>query len=63
VTVLKDTMSIVFNKLEVIPEVWSNPSPSHNDIQGMINSTLERQAKSTDEVMHRLAEERDGKKT
>jgi predicted nucleic acid-binding Zn ribbon protein len=28
----------------------------------MINSTLERQAKSTDELMHRLAEERDGKK-
>jgi hypothetical protein len=28
----------------------------------MINSTLERQAKSTDELLRRLIEERDGKK-
>jgi hypothetical protein len=28
----------------------------------MINSALERQAKSSDELMHRLIEERDGKK-
>jgi hypothetical protein len=28
----------------------------------MINYTLERQAKSTDELMHRLIEEHDGKK-
>jgi hypothetical protein len=27
----------------------------------MINSVLERQAKSTDELLHRLIEERDGK--
>jgi hypothetical protein len=31
-TVLKDTTSIIFNKSEVIPEVRSDPSPSHNDI-------------------------------
>jgi hypothetical protein len=35
--------------------------PSQNDIQVMINSVLERQAKSTDELLHRLIEERDGK--
>jgi hypothetical protein len=29
----------------------------------MINSALERQVKSTDELMHRLIEERDGKNT
>jgi hypothetical protein len=28
----------------------------------MINSTLERQAKSTNELLRRLIEERDGKK-
>jgi hypothetical protein len=28
----------------------------------MINSALERQAKSTNELLHRLIEERDGKK-
>jgi hypothetical protein len=62
VTVLKDTTSIVFNKPEVIPEVRPDPSPSHNDIQVMINSALERQAKSMDELLRRLIEERDGKK-
>jgi hypothetical protein len=41
-TILKDTTPIIFNKPEVIPEVWPNPSPSHNDIQSMINSVLER---------------------
>jgi hypothetical protein len=61
-TVLKDTTLIVFNKPEVIPEVRPNPSSSRNDIQFMINSTLERQAKSTDELLRRLIEERDGKK-
>jgi hypothetical protein len=61
-TVLKDTMPIVVNKPEVIPEVRPDPSPSHNDIQSMINSALERQAKSTDELLHRLMEERDRKK-
>jgi hypothetical protein len=61
-TVLKDTTPIVFTKPEVIPEVWPNPSPSLNNVQNMINSTLERQAKSTDELLCRLIEERDGKK-
>jgi hypothetical protein len=35
-------MLIIFSKLEVIHEVWSNPSPSLNDVQNMINSALER---------------------
>jgi hypothetical protein len=61
-TFLKDTTPIIFNKPEVIPEVWPNPSPSRNDIQVMINSTLERQAKSTNELLRRLIEEWDGKK-
>jgi hypothetical protein len=56
--VLKDTTSIVLNK----PEVRSDPSPSRNDIQFMINSTLEKQVKSTDELLHRMIEEWDGKK-
>jgi hypothetical protein len=60
-TILWDTTPIVFHKLEVIPEVRPDPSPSHNDIQVMIDSALERQAKSTDELLHRLIEERDGK--
>jgi hypothetical protein len=60
-TILQDTTSIVFNKTEVIPEVWLDSSPSRNDIQAMINSALERQAKSTDELLRRLVEERDGK--
>jgi hypothetical protein len=57
-TILMDTMPIVFTK----PEVQSNPSPSLNDVQNMINSTLERQAKSTNELLRRLIEERHGKK-
>jgi hypothetical protein len=61
-TILQDTTPIVFNKLELIPEVRPDPSPSHNDIQAMINSTLERQAKSINELLHRLIEERDEKK-
>jgi hypothetical protein len=60
-TVPKDTTLIFFHKPEVIPEVWPDPSPSHNDIQSMINSTLDRQAKSTDELLRRLIEERDRK--
>jgi hypothetical protein len=58
-TVLKDTAPIVFNKPEVIPDVRSNPSRSLNDVQNMINSALERQKKSTDELLRRLIEERD----
>jgi hypothetical protein len=60
-TILKDTTPIVFTKPEVIPEVQPNPSPSLNDVKNMINYALERQAKSTDELLHRLIEERDGK--
>jgi hypothetical protein len=60
-TVLRDTTMIVFHKNEVIPEVRPNPSPSRNDIQVMIDSALERQAKSTNELLRRLIEERDGK--
>jgi hypothetical protein len=62
VIVIKETTLIVFNKLEVIPEVCPDPSPSHNDIPFMIDSVLERQAKSTDELLRRLIEERDEKK-
>jgi hypothetical protein len=50
------------HKPKVIPEVRPNPSPSFNDIQNMINSELERQAKSTDELLRSLIEEWDGKK-
>jgi hypothetical protein len=60
-TVLQDTTPIVFNKPEITPEVQPDLSPSHNDIQVMINSAIERQVKSTDELLHRLIEERDGK--
>jgi hypothetical protein len=59
--VLKDTMPIIFTKPEVIPKVRPNPSPSLNDVQSMINSALERQAKSTDELLRRLIKEHDGK--
>jgi hypothetical protein len=61
-TVLKDTTPIVFNKPKVIPEVRPDPSPSRNDIQSMINSVLERQAMSTDELLRKLIEKRDGKR-
>jgi hypothetical protein len=58
-TILQDTMPIVFNKPEVIPEVRPDPSPSHNDIQAMINYALVMQAKSIDELLRRLIEEQD----
>jgi hypothetical protein len=61
-TALRDTTLIIFNKTEVTLEVQPDPSPSRNDIQSIINSVLERQAKSTDELLRRLIEERDGKK-
>jgi hypothetical protein len=61
-TVLKDTTPIVFNKPEVIPKVRPDSSPSCNDIQSMINSALDRQAKNTDELLCTLIEEQDGKK-
>jgi hypothetical protein len=56
--VLKDTTSMIIRKVEVTPEVWSNPLLSIDDIQFMINSVLERQSKSSDELMCRLIEER-----
>jgi hypothetical protein len=34
-TVLQDTTPIVFNKPEVITEIWPDPSPSRNDIQAL----------------------------
>jgi hypothetical protein len=58
-TALKDTTPIVFNKAEIIPEVRPNPSPSRNDTQVLINSTLEGKAKSTDKLLRTLIEERD----
>jgi hypothetical protein len=54
-------MPIVFTKRELIPEVRPNPSLSLNDIQNMTNTALERQAKSTDDLLCRLIVERDGK--
>jgi hypothetical protein len=60
--VLMDTTPIIFTKLEVIPKVRPNSSPSLNDVQNMINFALERQAKSTDELLCRLIEDKDGKK-
>jgi hypothetical protein len=53
---------IIFTKPNVIPEVRPNSSPSINDVQNMINSALEKQAKSIGELLHRLIEERDGEK-
>jgi hypothetical protein len=55
-------MLIFFNKHEVIPEIRPDPSPSHNDIQSMINFVLKRQAKNTDKLLSRWIEEWDGKK-
>jgi hypothetical protein len=55
-------MLIVFTKPEVTPEVRPNTSLSLNDVRNMINSALGRQTKSTDELLRRLIEERDGKK-
>jgi hypothetical protein len=56
-TVLMYTTPIVFHR----PEVLTDPSPSHNDIQFMIDYALERQANSTDKLMRMLIEERDEK--
>jgi hypothetical protein len=49
-----------YANLEVTPEVWPEPSPSRNDMQSMINSALEKQAKSTDGLLRRLIDEWDG---
>jgi hypothetical protein len=58
----KDATPINIRKFVVTPEVWSNPSLSLNDVQVMINSILERQAKSINELMHKFIEVRDGEK-
>jgi hypothetical protein len=58
----KDVSPINIRKAEVKPEVRSNPSLSLDDVQVMINSALERQVKSNDELLRRLIEERDGNK-
>jgi hypothetical protein len=50
-------MLIIICHAKVIPEVRPNPSLSLSDDQSMINSVLERQAKSIDELMRRLIEE------
>jgi hypothetical protein len=60
--ILKDATPIIIRKTEVTPEVQPNPSLSLDDVLSMINSVLERQAKSSDELVHRLIEERDGGK-
>jgi hypothetical protein len=44
----KDDAPIVICMDEVTLKVWSNPSLSLGDVQSMINSILERQAKSGD---------------
>jgi hypothetical protein len=49
-------------KSKVTPEVRSNPSFSLDDVQVMINSVLERQVKSSNELMRKLIVERDRKK-
>jgi hypothetical protein len=61
-TVLKDTTPIIFNRPEVISEARPNPSLSHNDVQVMINYALDKQAKSTNELLRRLIEKWNGKK-
>jgi hypothetical protein len=58
----KDAALINLRKSKVTSEVWSNISLSLNDVQVMINSALERQAESSNEIMCRLVEERDRKK-
>jgi hypothetical protein len=58
----RDAASINIRKSEVTLEVQFNPSLSLDDVQVMINSVLERQAKSSNELMRRLIEERDEKK-
>jgi hypothetical protein len=42
---------IIIHKAEVTPEVWPNPTLSLNEVQSIINSVLERQAKSTGVIM------------
>jgi hypothetical protein len=55
----KDATVINICKSEVTPEVRSNPWLSLDDVQDMINSALEKKAKSSNIMMRRLIEERD----
>jgi hypothetical protein len=57
----KEAVPIVIHKAKVAPKVRSSPTLSLDDVQYMINSALVRQVKSSDELMHRLIEERDRK--
>jgi hypothetical protein len=55
--ILTDIAPIIIRKAEVTSEVQSNPSLSLSDVQSMINSVLERQARSIDELMCSVIEE------
>jgi hypothetical protein len=59
--ILKDNTSIIIRKAKVTPEEWPNPPLSLDDVRSMINFTLEKQAKSSGELVCRLIEERDRK--
>jgi hypothetical protein len=59
--ILKGAAPIIIRKAEVTPEVRPNPPLSLNDVQSMINSTLERQAKSNNKLMCGLIEQQDEK--
>jgi hypothetical protein len=59
--VKRDKSSITIYKSKVTPRVKSNPLLSLDDVQVIINSALERQAKSSNEMMCRLIEKRDVK--
>jgi hypothetical protein len=59
--ILTDIAPIIIRKAEVTSEVQSNPSLSLSDVQSMINSVLERQARSIDELMCSVIEEQDKK--
>jgi hypothetical protein len=60
--VFKDIIPIAFTKSEVMLEVQPNLSSSLNVAQNMINFALERQVKSTDELLRRFIEEWDRKR-
>jgi hypothetical protein len=59
--VKRDKSSITIYMTKVTPRVKSNPLLSLDDVQVIINSALERQAKSSNEMMCRLIEKRDVK--
>jgi hypothetical protein len=60
--ILKDAAPIIICKAEVTPDVRPNPPLSLDNVQSMINYALERQVKSSNELMRKLIEERDKKK-